>query len=184
MKKILGLSALAVMAILGAADAANVTLYYSPTCPHCHHAREFMANRLVYEYPTVSVTAVNVMDAENLPEFRKTLEKCNYSSGGVPVIVIGDKCFQGYANFMQKDLRDAVAVDLTDAQRKTAAENQAALDQDADAFRAKNAARVIVERTNAESEKKNNDGNVIYFYGLLAALVVAMGVVVLGRRKK
>ena len=117
MKKLSFLVALAGLVFCGAASAADVTLYYSPSCPHCHHARDFFVNKVVYEYPDVRVVQVNVMDHANRPMFERVLEKCNYTSGGVPVIVVGDKCFQGYADFMQQELRAAIEVDLSDADK-------------------------------------------------------------------
>ena len=75
------------------ANAADITIYYSPTCPHCHHAREFVENTLIYEYNDLKVVNVNVMDANNRSEFFDTLKKCGYERGGVPVLVVGEKCF-------------------------------------------------------------------------------------------
>ena len=195
MKKITLLSAIFGLFFVGTASAADVTLYYSPTCPHCHHAREFFVNRVVYEYPDLRIVQVNVMDHANRPMFERVLEKCNYTSGGVPVIVVGDKCFQGYADFMQQELRDAVEVDMSDSAKKQAAENKKAMDTDADSFRAKHPERQDAvseynpETANAaaETEKKNDAGaSTVYFYVLLAVLVVALGVVLLrkGNHKK
>ena len=195
MKKLSFLVALAGLVFCGAASAADVTLYYSPSCPHCHHARDFFVNKVVYEYPDVRVVQVNVMDHANRPMFERVLEKCNYTSGGVPVIVVGDKCFQGYADFMQQELRDAVEVDMSDSAKKQAAENKKAMDTDADSFRAKHPERqdAVSEynpetaNASAETEKKNDAGaSTVYFYVLLAVLVVALGVVLLrkGNHKK
>ena len=51
MKKLSLLSAVLGLGFMGTASAADVTIYYSPSCPHCHHARDFAINTLVYEYP-------------------------------------------------------------------------------------------------------------------------------------
>ena len=147
MKKLTFLSALCGVAFAGAASAANITIYYSPTCPHCHHAREFISSSLIYEYPKLTVTEVNVMDGANLPIFQETLKKCEYESGGVPVLVIGEKCFQGYADFMQDDLRKAIEVDLSDEDKASAAENKKALEENADEFKSSHS-----DRTSAISE--------------------------------
>ena len=191
MKKLSILSALTGLVFCGAASAADITMYYSPTCPHCHHAREFFVNKIVYEYPDVRVVQVNVMDQTNLPMFQKVLEKCNYDSGGVPVIVVGDKCFQGYADFMQQELRDAVEVDMSDSDKKQAAENKKALEADPDGYRAKHSDRQqAISEYNAaaaaaaETEKKNNNGSSIYFYALLIVLVAALGFVLIRKDKK
>lgn len=189
MKKLSILSALTGLVFCGAASAADITMYYSPTCPHCHHAREFFVNKIVYEYPDVRVVQVNVMDQTNLPMFQKVLEKCNYDSGGVPVIVVGDKCFQGYAEFMDQELRDAVEMDMSDGDKKQAAENKKALEADPDGYRAKHSDRQqAISEYNAaaaaETEKKNNNGSSIYFYALLIVLVAALGFVLVRKDKK
>ena len=135
------------IAFAGAASAANITVYYSPTCPHCHHARDFINNNLVYEYPNLTVSEVNVMNAENGPVVEEAFKKCEYESHGVPVIVIGEKCFQGYADFMEQQLRDAVEVDLSDSEKATAAENKKAMEENAEKFKQDHA-----DRANAISE--------------------------------
>ncbi len=189
MKKLSILSALFGLAFIGGAYAANITVYYSPTCPHCHHAREFIENTLVYEYPNLEVTQVNVMEQANLPLFQEALNKCKYESGGVPVLVIGEKCFQGYADFMQDDLRRAVEADMSDADKAAASENKQAMAQDADAFRNEHSERanVVAEhnataQNDATAESQKSSSNV-WFYGLLIALVVALGFVLIRKDK-
>ena len=180
MKKASILSAVMSLAFIGSASAADITVYYSPSCPHCHHARDFISSALIYEYPTIKVTEVNVMDEKNLPMFQETLTKCEYESGGVPVLVIGEKCFQGYADFMQDDLRGAVEADMSDKEKQAAAENKAEMAKDAEGFKAANAERVnaIAEYDAAAAQSKNSDGNsTIWFWALLIALVAGLGFV-------
>lgn len=191
MKKVSALFALCGLAFVGAASAADITVYYSPTCPHCHHARDFIAQTLAYEYPMVTVTEVNVMDQANLPKFQETLKKCEYQSGGVPVLTIGDKCFQGYADFMQGELREAIEVDLTDADKATAAENKKAMEADAEKFKADNADKkaTISEYTapaeeNADAQKKNSEPSSFWFWCLLIVLVAGLGLVLVRKDKK
>lgn len=129
------------------------------------------------------------MVQESLPMFQDALKKCEYESGGVPVIVIGEKCFQGYADFMQQDLRDAVEADMSDAAKSAAAENRKAMESDADAFKAAHPDRAsAVSEYNPNTvaadttvEKKNNSS--IYFYGLLIVLVAALGFVLVRKKK-
>ncbi len=188
MKALSTVFAAAGIAFAGAASAANITIYYSPTCPHCHHAREFISNTLVYEYPNLTVSEVNVFDEANNQKFADTLKKCEYESGGVPVLVIGEKCFQGYADFMQQELRDAVEADLSDADKAVAAENKKALEENADAFKAEHADRANAiseyKPESANVEKKNNGGSSIWFYGLLVILVAGLGFVLLKKDNK
>ena len=174
----------------GASVAADVTLYYSPTCPHCHHAREFLTNTLVYEYPDIKVTAVNVMEPSNLELFKVALDKCGFKSGGIPVLVIGDKCEQGYADFMQDDLRKYVEADMTDEQKSNATANKKALSENAEKFKSENSERAKavvehIEEVNKTAQKKTNSDGSIWFWGLLIVLVAGFGyVLVRGDKNK
>lgn len=188
------LSAFLVLSFINAVSAADVTIYYSPSCPHCHHARDFISNTLVYEYPEIKVTAVNVMEQENLPMFQEALQKCKFESGGVPVIVIGDKCEQGYADVMQDTLRGHVESDMTDEQKAAASENKAAMATDAEKFKFEHSdrANAIVEYSataaqeseSAQSVKKNEDGSTIWFWVLLIVLVAGLGYVLVRKDNK
>lgn len=192
MKNLSLLSALLGIGFIGAASAADVTVYYSPSCPHCHHARDFVSNTLVYEYPELKVTMVNVMDAANRPMFEEALKKCEFESGGVPVLVIGDKCEQGYADFMQDTLRGHVEADLSDKQKAVAAENKKAMAQDAEKFKSEHAdrANAITEHVaaaateEAQDQKKNSEPSTIWFWALLIALVAGLGFVLVRSDKK
>ena len=92
--------------------------------------------------------------------FFAALEKCEYKSGGVPVLVIGEKCFQGYGDSMADSIRAAIEVDLSDQEKSVAVENRRALAADADAFKKLHADRIdaVVERNagdiNGDVQKK------------------------------
>lgn len=187
MKKLSVLFALFGLAFVGAASAADITVYYSPTCPHCHHARDFISNNLIYEYPTITVTEVNVMDQTNMDKFNETLTKCKYESGGVPVLTVGEKCFQGYADFMQAELREAVEADMSDADKAVAAENKKAMETDAEKFKAEHADRksaISEYSAAAAAEKKTAGSSSVWFWGLLIVLVAGLGVVLVRKDKK
>jgi len=197
MKKSHIFGALAGAMFIGNAMAADITIYYSPTCPHCHHALEFISNNLVYEYETLNVTKVNVTESANRDEFMAALQKCKYESGGVPVLVIGDKCFQGYGDSMQGDVRAAIEVDMDDATKSSAAANKSAMEKNADEFRNNHADRAdaIVEReitvaTNETAQKKTkkfdgkkSDSN-WPLYIILVLLVIGLGFVVTRKNNK
>lgn len=147
MKKIL--FALMGLVFVGGVNAADITIFYAPTCPHCHHARDFISSTLIYEYGDLKVSEINVTNADNRQAFVDALFKCGYQRGGVPVLVIGEKCFQGYADSMQNDLRIAIEADLTAEQKTAAANNKAEMAKDKDAFVAAHA-----DRKNAIAEKE------------------------------
>ena len=152
MKKFSVLGIVAGVAFNGFANAADITIYYMPTCPHCHHARDFISDYIAYEFPSISVTEVNVSKRDNQAGFLTALTKCSYTTGGVPVMVIGEKCFQGYADSMQSELRDAVAADLSDADKESAKKVQDEMKKDAKEFRKNNKSAEII---NGEDSKKN-----------------------------
>ena len=142
-------------AFIGGANAADITIYYSPSSPHCHHALDFISSSLIYEYDNLKVSEINVTNRDNTQAFVDALFKCGYQSGGVPVIVIGDKCFQGYADSMQNDLRTAIEIDLNDAQKSAAVENRKAMENGRDAFITAHADRKSAI-SELEPQKKNN----------------------------
>lgn len=170
------------------ASAADITMYYSPSCPHCHHAREFIMGTLVYEFPELKLTMVDVTKAENRPEFRTAVENCGFESGGVPVLVIGEKCEQGYADFMQDDLRAAVSADLTAEQIAVAESNKKALAENPEKFKSEHAERAnaMVEYTAPASDEKKNDitdGGLNWRFIGLIALVALAGLCLLRKGK-
>ena len=179
------------MGLISVANAADVTIYYSPTCPHCHHARDFFENEAIYEYDTMKVTEVNVMMEQNRQEFFDTLKKCEYDNGGVPVIIVGEKCFQGYSDAMQKDIRAAIEVDLTADQKKQAEENKKEFDKNKTDFVEKHSARksAVIEKVNNSSKKKvavkktNSNITDVALFGLFGLLLVGLLIVVFKKQK-
>lgn len=184
MKKTI-LSVLAGLTFVGMANAADMTIYYSPTCPHCHHARDFIENELIYEYNDLKVTLINAF--ENRDEFISTIKKCNYNSGGVPVMVIGEKCFQGYADSMQDDIRSAIEIDLTDAQKQSAADNKASFDKDKKSFVASHANRKDSIKEVSIKKKLISDSDTdttnITLIILMVLLVGALGIIFFKKQK-
>lgn len=142
MKKLSFVSAVLGMTLFGAASASEtVTVYYSPSCPYCHYARNDLADKLIYEYPNLSVTEVDVSNPDNHPAFTETLKKCGLKSGGVPVIVFGDNCKQGYSGILADDIRGWLDSTLNEEQKTLVATNRRAMETDAEGFKARNAAR-------------------------------------------
>ena len=182
MKILKTLSLLALVMMFGSANAANITLYYSPTCPHCHHARDFIENELIYEYDDLNVTLVNAF--ENRDKFIEVIKKCNYTNGGVPVIVIGEKCFQGYGDSMQGDIRAAVEVGLNAEQKQSAADNKASFDKDKKSFVASRAERksAVSEFKKKLTNDKTNTTNIALFV-LITLLAIGFTVIVFKKQK-
>lgn len=167
------------------ANAADVTIFYSISCPHCRNARKFIEGTLAYEYQDINITRVNVMVPDNHQEFVDTLKKCGYESGGVPVMVVGDKCFQGYGESTDAELRAAVEVDLTDEQKQAAAANRAEMEKDRDAFIAAHTdpAKIAEREHKKKIIKRINTTTNILLYGFLIVLVVGLGLIVAKKKK-
>ena len=119
----------------------NITVYYSPSCQYCHYAREDIAGKLIYEYPNLTVTEVDVSNPENHSMFSIALKKCGYKSGGVPVVVYGDTCKQGYSNMLADEMRELLNATLNEEEKTLVASNRKAMSEDATAFKARNADR-------------------------------------------
>ncbi len=179
MKKAI-LSVFAAFGFIGLANAADITIYYSPTCPHCHHARDYTQNNFIYEYPTINVTMVDVTVPEHRAMFIDVLKQCDFASGGVPVIKIGEKCFQGFAENMADDLRSAIEVDLNDAAKKSAANVKSAIAADGEKYRNDNPTPVATiteytaDTTATDAEKKTNASDNKLASWLLAILALAV----------
>lgn len=103
-------------AFIGMARANNnITVYYSPTCPHCHHALEYINNELIPKNPQISVSEINVTENENnLKKFKRAVKKCGFESGGVPIIVIGEKCWQGYSDTVRDEMTGIIIAQISD----------------------------------------------------------------------
>lgn len=152
----------------GAFAAQKIEIYFSPTCPHCHHALGFIDQTLINEYKTLEVVKVNVMEQQNREAFMAVLKKCKFQSGGVPVMVVNGKCFQGYAEFMNTDIMAA----LGPADAKTA-DAVAPTDEKAD-----------TAGLPEEPMAKSDNGNSVMLYVLLGVLVAALGMVLFIKKKK
>jgi LPXTG-motif cell wall-anchored protein len=169
MKKLLFCSVLAVLCCVGTARAAqNITIYYSPSCPHCHHAMDFIDKTLSGEYKNLEVIKINVMEQGNRDKFIAAVKKCDFQSGGVPVIIANEKCFQGYAQFMNTEIMAALG--------------SADVGADAQATESKPDVATLPEEQIAPAKKSSGTATMLYV--LLGLLVIALGVVLFGKRKK
>jgi glutaredoxin len=187
------LSALLGLCFVGAAPAADMTIYYSPTCPHCHHAKDFTNNNFIYEYPTITVTTVDVTVPEHRALFMDVLKSCDFSSGGVPVIKIGEKCFQGFGESMADELRAAIEVDLGDDAKKSAADVKKAIAADGDKYRSEHPTPVatvteyFMPASDESAEKKTDDSSsnvTSWTWAIVIFALLVLGVAVSRKKSK
>ncbi|MDR0967212.1 MAG: glutaredoxin family protein [Rickettsiales bacterium] len=74
-------------------NAPEIIIFYSPTCPYCHRALEFLGEHL----PDISAELIEVGgDPENHRRFLTALETFGLESRGIPLIIVGNKVFQGF----------------------------------------------------------------------------------------
>ena len=76
----------------------TVTIFYSPTCPHCHHLMKFVDSTLVKLYPTIKFDLKNTQESKNMHTWNTFkqdagLDLQNY---GVPQTYIGDDLILGF----------------------------------------------------------------------------------------
>lgn len=153
--------------ISNAIAAQNIEIYYSPTCPHCHHAMNFIDKTLSAQYKDLQVNKVNVTEQQNRDLFVTVLKKCKFQSGGVPVIVVNDKCFQGYAEFMNTDIMAALgAADVASDKAIADAKDES------------------VAQLPPEQIHPADKGTTTMLYVLLGLLIAALGVVLFVKKKK
>jgi glutaredoxin len=73
-------------------------LFYSPSCPHCGHAKEFLSNDFAIRYPDVKIKKYDITKAgsegdEARRRFKECKSKLGIDRNAVPVAVFGDEDF-------------------------------------------------------------------------------------------
>jgi len=111
MKKLLaliiaGLAAFALAACKPAGKPdADVIVFYSPTCPHCHKAMEFL-DKVKDEYPEVTTAYLNTQVRENSMKMREYTARLGQNRQGyVPFAVFGGQV--GITGFGTEDTTGA-----------------------------------------------------------------------------
>ncbi len=99
-------------------EVINVYIFKSSTCPHCEQALEFFGNlKNDSEYGSYFnlVEFETYKTVENAEEVNRNVELAEkvskyfgQSFEGVPLIVIGDKHFDGYASSMDDDIINTI----------------------------------------------------------------------------
>ena len=76
-------------------------LYYSSTCPHCHAEIEWLDSiKDWYDYLTI----VKKEASTNMDEYENIVEKMNINDYHVPLTIIGDTYYIGYADYKSDDI--------------------------------------------------------------------------------
>ncbi|GHT59909.1 hypothetical protein FACS18945_6090 [Bacteroidia bacterium] len=154
------------------AIAADITLYYSPTCPHCHHAMEFLKTEL----PDVKRNEINVSEPANRDKFIKALKECKLENGYIPLAVIGKKCFQGFGETTKAEYKTALGI--TDKQNSPT--QKESLQQEPATI---NEASPTQQEQPGINETIQISYSSLFLYALLGVLVIALGFVLFRKKK-
>jgi len=86
--------------VAGADDGkVEMVLFYSPTCPHCHHAMEFLDKEVSSKYKNLAITKYNTSTKVGANYYFHYAKKLGIdNAGAVPLAVFGDKYELGFGS--------------------------------------------------------------------------------------
>lgn len=74
---------------------AEMVIFYSPSCPHCHDALKFL-DSIEQKYKNLKITKYNTSKTSGANYYFHYTKKLNLNTSGVPLAVFGDKYELGY----------------------------------------------------------------------------------------
>ncbi|MCK5334205.1 MAG: conjugal transfer protein TraF, partial [Candidatus Aenigmarchaeota archaeon] len=87
----------------------EILYFYSPGCPHCAHAKEFIDSLKTKYGDKISVKEINVNEnIENKDLYNYYFEKSEGSVQGVPFIFINNHYIMGWAKGNEAELESYV----------------------------------------------------------------------------
>lgn len=108
-------SMLCVPFMVQAKDEIKVYIFKSSSCPHCAAAMEFFQELeqdseygSYFELVPYETNGRSAEIQENIALAKKVAKHFGEEFSGVPVIVIGDKYYEGYASSMDSTLKDLI----------------------------------------------------------------------------
>lgn len=111
----LGMFLLPVISMAEEREDINVYIFKSSTCPHCAEAMEFFEtleqDTEYANYFTLVPYETNGNSSEikaNVELATKVANYFDFDFEGVPLIVIGDKYYEGYASSMDEEIKEAI----------------------------------------------------------------------------
>ena len=82
---------------IGGDNKNEMILFFSPTCPHCHHALEFLDKEVAPKYKNLVITKHNASTKVGANYYFHYAKKLNIdSAGAVPLAIFGDKYELGF----------------------------------------------------------------------------------------
>ncbi|MBN1585508.1 hypothetical protein JW899_04040 [Candidatus Uhrbacteria bacterium] len=92
------------------AAAVNAYFFFGDGCPHCAREAQFLAGEFHSEFPEVNVYGFEIYNhSENVVALQAISERLGIRVDGVPILIVGDREFIGYANgFTSDSIRERV----------------------------------------------------------------------------
>lgn len=81
-------------------------IFYSPTCPHCHDALEFIDNKLSKKYPEIDFMPVN--GEKQFDMFMRYKHELGFGNFAVPRVAFNGETLLGFNNSMKAKYRDMI----------------------------------------------------------------------------
>ncbi|MCL2017421.1 MAG: hypothetical protein FWG80_01430 [Alphaproteobacteria bacterium] len=156
--------------------AREITVYHSPNCMYCHHAIDFINDNLVNEYPDLIVTQVNAALPANGETFRAAVRKCDLSGFGVPLVVIGDRCFQGFSAATGDEYRNVLEAIVPE---EVAAAGQGLIADETMGMETETVHAVQTPSNDARIGKTP-----VFLYALFGIFLLALGTVLLAKKRR
>lgn len=148
-------------------DKVTVYLFRGKGCSHCYEFLEYVSSDLIKEYGNyfklVSYEVWN--DSNNAQLMQEVSDYLGDDASGVPYIVIGDKTFNGYAESMNDEIKNAIK-DLYDSEDRYDVLKQ-------------------IELNPKETKKKSSsDNSVTVVFTIFAAIAIVVLIVTSTKKQK
>lgn len=106
-------------------DNVEISVFYSPTCPHCNAERAFF-DKLEPQYPELIVNRFDITNQENISKLKEFYAKYNVAKteyGMVPITFIKNEYFVGFNNIIEKNLESKIGKFVTECRKEIVKEN-------------------------------------------------------------
>lgn len=103
------------------AISVNAYFFYGEGCPHCAQEKKYLLQVLKVKYPSLQIREYEIYNNRDNALFLLTIAKnLGFSVDGVPLLIIGDKQFVGYADnisppVIEQRVKECLAGDCNDS---------------------------------------------------------------------
>jgi hypothetical protein len=114
---------------VSAEESAELNLFYSPTCPHCHEEMKFLEYVIGDKYPDFEINQFSLTEEKNLDLMRDYFIEYKVPQdifGGVPITFIGEKYYIGFNDDIARQIENQVVAILGIEEQNDAGNDQIA----------------------------------------------------------